>query len=541
MASLNEKTTPLDLRLAKHLARRTCYATSQTFVNSLVGLTPAQAMTLLFADNAPTMDQPIDPATGNPWINSAEEPMSDDFLLRHYVMVWWMHEAFNDSTIKSKLMFFLHQSFTVHAESGYPSEFFDYLAYLRHYAYGSLKDLAKKITVDNTMLSYLDGAYSWTDSPNENYGREFLELFSIGKGPQLGPGDYTWYTEYDIQQAARVLTGWVYGERDIDLDPDTGLPMGRPRNENWAHDNGDKVFSSKFGGATITGQNTTTGMVQEISDFVDMVFNQTETARNFCRKLYRYFVSGKITTEIETDIIIPLAATLISNNYNIVPTLQQLLTSQHFYDEDDASATDEIIGAIVKSPLDNVLHTMSLLNISTPDPIADSTNHYENFWRMSVKNVILEKADMDIFQPSNVAGYPAYYDEILAHRAWFNSSTIIARYKIPEMLLTGDSILSWHDLGGVIFNPVSFVENSVGDPSSATNMVSELAQMLFSEMPSPGRLNSFFVPQLLGNMDEMAWTDAWSDYKNSGDESMVKPALDSLFTALLYSQEYQVM
>ena len=544
MAILSPKTTPLNLRLARHLARRTTYAYNSAIISQFVGMTPTAAVDVLFADNAPTMDQPIDPATGNPWINSTNQPQSDDFSLRHYVIVWWLHEAKMDSTIKSKLMFFLHQCFTVHAEAGSPAEFFDYLAYLRYYSYGSFKDIAKKICTDNTMLGYLDGAYSWQDSPNENFGREFLELFSIGKGPQIDVGDYTWYTEYDIQQAARVFTGWVYGDRDTNIDPDSGIPMGMAYTDNWAHDNGDKAFSNKFGSTIISGQgnnNTTTeGMVQEISDFVDMVFDQLETARNFSRKMYRYFVSGNITPEIETDIIGPLAIDLINNNYNIELVLKKLLTSQHFYDEDDGASSDEIIGAIIKSPLDNVMQTLNVLNVETPDPISDPINHYDEFWRWSVKEIILEMADMNVFQPANVAGYPAYYDELLKHRAWFNSSTIIARYKLGEMLLTGERIISWGQLGNVQFDSVQFVKDNVGSPQDPVSMIAELADMLFAEAPTGDRINSYFVPQILGGVDEEAWADAWQEYLITNDESLVKPAIDSMFTALLYSQEYQM-
>ena len=77
------------------------------------------------------------------------------------------------------------------------------------------------------MLVYLDGYTNHKDSPNENFAREMLELYSIGKGPQLEEGNYTNYNEDDIKAATRVLTGWVLDEDFANIDADTGLPTGK--------------------------------------------------------------------------------------------------------------------------------------------------------------------------------------------------------------------------------------------------------------------------------------------------------------------------
>jgi len=116
--------------------------------------------------------------------------------------------------LKHKLVFFLHTCFTVAKDSGY-----DYLKLLDFYAYGSVKTLAKKITFDNAMLYYLDNTTNNKNNPNENYAREFLELFTILKGPQISEGNYTNYTETDIQQAAKIFSGIkVKPDRDT-IDP----------------------------------------------------------------------------------------------------------------------------------------------------------------------------------------------------------------------------------------------------------------------------------------------------------------------------------
>ena len=77
------------------------------------------------------------------------------------------------------------------------------------------------------MLDYLDNTQNNKNNPNENYAREYLELFTILKGEQIGEGNYTNYTEIDIQQAAKVFSGFKKKyDRNGSIDSDTNLPMG---------------------------------------------------------------------------------------------------------------------------------------------------------------------------------------------------------------------------------------------------------------------------------------------------------------------------
>ena len=85
---------------------------------------------------------------------------------------------------------------------------YEYVRLLHQHALGNVRQLAKDITINPAMLRYLNGNASTAAAPNENYGRELLELFTVGKGPLIGAGNYTTYTEADVQAAAKVLTGW---------------------------------------------------------------------------------------------------------------------------------------------------------------------------------------------------------------------------------------------------------------------------------------------------------------------------------------------
>ena len=131
-------------------------------------------------------------------------------------------------TLKERITWFLHTHLPARWTEINQSESIYYQNCLyRHYAYGSFKELFKKICVDNAMLRYLDGYSNKKNSPNENFAREMFELYSIGRGEQVVEGDYTNYTEEDIKAATRVLTGWNLNETYSFIDPDTGLPAGK--------------------------------------------------------------------------------------------------------------------------------------------------------------------------------------------------------------------------------------------------------------------------------------------------------------------------
>ena len=556
MASLAPYQSVLGHRHAKHLLRRATYVQTSTTIDETATKTVSQAVDDLFIIPDLVHPEPIDPETSAHYINQGEEPTSEDFKLNRYVTAWWMEEALHDISIAHKMEFFLHSILITHRQSGSSRQNFDYLNLFRltsnRYTNGdfemdSFKNLALKIITDNVMLRYLNGRDNRKDSPNENFAREFLELFTIGKGEQVGPGDYTTYTEADIVEAAKLLTGWRDRSRpfgqggDPDYtDSDTGIQRGDPV-YNW-HDETDKIFSSAFNNLSITGAVDEDDMWRELQDFVDMIFDQEATALNICRKIYRYFVSKNISTEIEDDIISPLATTLINNDYKISFAIKELLKSQHFYDMDDEVSTDEVIGSLIKSPFELLLHTMSFFNITTPNHLTDSENHYQRWYNLTVNNIITTQAGMTFFQPDSVAGYPAYYQEPGYHRNWFNGSTLIARYKQGEILLTGQRILGGGNTGGVQLDIVDFVATSpiFSDPSSAETLVNELAHYLFPEEPTDERA-VYFLEIFLDDLSPINWYLEWLNYQNTGDDTAVAIPLGTLFKAMTSSQEYGLM
>ena len=541
MASLNPMSGNLGTRLAAHLLRRTTYGPTRALINSFATKTVTQAVNDL-TNISPVSSKPIDYLTNATWVDnfSVSGVNNEDFLLKTYVGAWWLNNARLDNTILHKIMLFHHQYWVTTHEFISSEMYYDYLKLIEYYALGNHKKLAEKMTMNNSMLFYLNGTENGKNNPNQNYAREFLELFTIGKGPQTGPGNYTNYTETDIQQAARVLTGFkAHWNDNTYKDADTNIRCGTPAT--WDHDTGNKSFTAAFNNTIITGRSTEAGMITELQDFISMVYNQQETARAICRRLYKFFVFPEISAEVETDIIIPLATELKTNNYNLLTTVKRLLMSEHFYDVDDSNAADENIGAIIKSPLDLLLGTMRFFSINPPDAVTETELHYHNFWTNTVQDFFLTGCGMPIFMAPNVAGYKPFYQSPDFDKLWFNSSTLVTRYKFPEMLLTNDRLLYWGNFYAQ-FDPLTWVQNTANcsNPADGNTVVKEMLDYL---LPEPFATNSsrflYFRNILLGNLSLINWQNEWNNFINTGNNSSVKTQLDKLFKAIVYSQEYQ--
>ena len=563
MPSLNTSENELGYRKAKHLLRRACFNYSKNTLDYFATLTPEDAVNELSIEPTVFWEHPYDSVenseTGVPdgfWMHT-ENTTPADFTVGHFrkkaiISGWWWYNAHKQNSLKHKLVFFLHSCFTLSKHDGVPksSYFYDYLRLLDFYAY-DLKTLAKKITFDNSILYYLDNNTNNKNNPNENYSREFLELFTILKGEQIGEGNYTTYTESDIQNAAKVFSGIKTKPLRDTLDPDTQIPMGYVNTSQ--HSTANKTFSSAFNNLTISGQSTQEGVIQEVDDFVEMIFLQQETAKSYCRKLYRFYVKSEWNQEVEDDIITPLSDLLIANNFNLLPVLETLLMSQHFYDEDTIDNSDEIIGSIIKSPIQLISETIDLLDISIPNPEASASNppvsfsndqeYFKNFYYNFGYLAFFTSTGLRPFSPETVAGYPAMYQSPAFDRNWFSSNTIIGRYKLIECFITGQNKIS--NSGANIrasFDSVNYVENSgnFSLANDASTLVTEIAELLYCESIDSTRI-TYFVSILTDGLEAYYWSSAWSDYLQTGNQVQVKIRLDALFTAMINAAEFQLM
>jgi len=542
MAALDPRTGALGKRLAKHLLSRLTFGPTRAQIDALATMTASQAVDTLLIFNYSPLTEPIDHLTGSTWVWNKHDDDENSNALYQMVVGEFCNEAYFDNSAMSKLTFFLHRVFpTSRLTGGYNSEIlYHQINLLRMFAKGDFKALAKKISVDSSMLIYLNGASNSKFGPNENYAREFLELFTIGKGPQIAPGDYTNYTDTDVAEAAKLFTGWrVTYDLLNDQDPATSLPRGVA--DTVRHDSTDKTFSPALGGMTITGQNTAAGMITEISDFVNMVFAQPETARNICRKIYQFFVHRDLTSDVETNIITPLGALLQTNNYDLSVVYKKLFKSKYFFDEDDAISGDEIIGGLVKSPLDYFLGTMRFFKTPAPDPTINRTN-YNIFWSNRFYHYLAPGAGMEVFSPVTVASYPAYHQEPSFDKLWINSNTLAFRYKFSEMIRQNNLLIYNASLYGLQLDMLAFVDDptNISNPSDPTVLVNELQSYIFPESSPSDRDNYFRDAVLLAGNALTYWTSEWNAYKAGGPDTVVRAQLESLFDKLIQSPEYQL-
>ena len=544
MPSLTPKTNVLGYFNAYHLLRRTTYNITKARINYFATKTPDQALTELFTFSAPTPPAPLNnvgetivPTIANPTITDTQN-VSNAVVFDNY---WWMYQALKDTSAQYKIVYWLHLLFVTDNDASYFTNY-DYKELLRFHTNGSLKDLAVRITTNPRMLVYLNNNVNTKNSPNQNYAREFLELFTILKGPQIGTGDYTNYTETDVQQAAKVLSGFTLTSGNqlnktnrLNLvDPITNLPKGYVNINN--HDITNKTFTAAFGSTVITGGNTVANAEAELVSFVNMIFNQIETAKAYCRRMYRYFVGRDITTTIENDIIGPLATMLKGNGYQILPVIKTLLSSKHFYDEEDSIAADQTIGSLIKNPLDIYFNLFSLLNLTTPTYLANPSSIHSF---MSIFSSYSQNAGMPVFRPQSVNGYAGYSSSPHYDKNFITTASLRIRYyNSIDLLINGTT------QGGFLYklNLPVFVKDSGAfqNPGNGDLLVSDFCELLFVELPPTERL-TYFKNVFFGGLSLTNWLNEWNNFVNTGVATNVKIPINRLVKALIKSPEFQIM
>lgn len=542
--SLDPLNSNLGQLRAKHLLRRCLFHYDNDLLAETSNLSAVEAVDQLLSDNTITYNEPYDPLPDDDphgyWLSSGIYPpeIPNQARKRGLLSAWWWYNMINRVNLKDKLTFFLHTTFTIaNGDVGASHYFYDHLRLLEYYSSGNLRDLAKKITLDNAMLNYLDNTQNNANNPNENYAREFLELFTITKGDQVGEGDYSTYTEQDVIEAAKVFSGFkTQLDRSI-IDPDTNIPMGRLAINQ--HDQGLKTFSYAFDNYELQGGNTEELIFEELHEFVDMIFNKEATALAYVKKMYRFFVKSEWDQDIETNILMPLAEQLYEGDYEILPVIKRLLASQHFFDAADSDPSDEIIGSIIKSPLQLLSSTITNLGFNIPDPENDMENYYK-FVMFFMRNTYFPMAGMNLFAPDTVAGHPAIYQSPDFDRHWFSSSTILARYRLIECLITGRNKLGGNGQFGSELDTVAFVENNSNNPSNIYYLVDEIANILYPNPIDEDRVN-YFADLILEGYPSYYWTDTWDEYIATGENTIVKTRLDLLIGAMINAPEYQLM
>ncbi len=423
--SLTPYTGTWNTATAAHLLRRTMfgatYAQIQQAVTDGMNATVATLLTLP-AQTFPLTYSPDEAVApfGTTWVNSlypSSNQQPTDNARRASGAAWIMQQCNQPTmTIQEKMCLFWINHFGVDANSE-AKAVYQYMELVRTNCLGDFKQLIKDISVNPLMLIFLNGSSNNYFAPNENYSRELLELYTVGKGPQIGPGDYSTYTEADIAAGARILSGYIVSDlySSTTQGPNaTFTPI--------LHDPGTKTLSAYFGNASLTNQ-----LAAEVDAYVDIIFNHPEFAKHICRKIYRWFVNYDLTATVETTVIADMAATLVANGFQIEPVLDELLKSEHFYDM-------SVRGAIIKNPLECLF---SMINVTGSVPNYDLATNYEMYLNIYYAAATL---GMDYFTPPSVGGWTAYYQTPSYSKLWANSSYIKLRFDIGAFLTVTNGI-----------------------------------------------------------------------------------------------------
>lgn len=439
MSGIAPKEGPLDERTAAHLLRRTAFGANPTRIAAWVGRSAVDVVRDLL-DEARTAPAPAPPT----WVDSAPPPRGatqaeiDAYNRSNGTWIGdarWMWLARMRSTgLRERLTLFWHNHFVtespVYTYAVYSTR---YLDVLRTHALGNFRTLTREIGLTPAMLRYLDGALNRSGAPNENYARELLELFTMSPtGPDSSPN----YTEVDIRELARALTGWQ-------VDSQAMAAVFNPAR----HDAGQKTV---FGRTGTFGYDTV----------LEVIFQEraAQIADYICRRLYGHF----IYREPDPAFCAALAAGLLADGFELEPTLERLLTSDRFFDPD-------FMGSSIKSPVELALGLVEPLGVPPSDDLYRSLDR-------SCRSL-----SQTLLDPPSVAGWPG-------HRDWLTTSLLPLRWTFTDGLFTGTfgRSLALVPLVSSIHDP--------NDPEAAFHLPVKLAELFLAVPPASLDLAAIEAP-----------------------------------------------
>ena len=288
---------------------------------------------------------------------------------------WWLQRmAKGPRPLQEKLALFWHGHFATSMEKVRDA----YLMWqqndlFRRLGMGAWPDLLLAVAKDPAMLVWLDQAQSRKEHPNENFAREVMELFALGEGH---------YTEKDITEGARALTGWSYDRLEQKF-------VERP----FWHDRGQKTIFGRTG--NFNGE-----------DFLNLIVSQPQANRFITAKLWKFFAGAAPSEAMAST----LAAEFQQADQNFKPLLRQMFLSEEFY-------APAVIRSQVKSPVQWLVGSVRLLERELPPPLACFA--------------LTRNLGQDLFAPPNVKGWDGGL-------SWITTNTLLARYNEAATLIQGD-------------------------------------------------------------------------------------------------------
>ena len=515
---------------AAHLIRRTTFGATGQQIKEAADKSLDLVVNELFQE-LPLPDEPInyrfpdDPFVplGQSWVNKPVARGEITNMIRNYrrqsLRAWQFDLLISgDLNIREQMTLFWHNHFVIQdSVVRDPSYQYKYITTLRQNAIGNFKQLVDLITIDPSMLRYLNGNQNTNRAPNENYARELLELFTIGKGELAGPGDYTTFTEIDVVEVSKVLTGWVdrgFGGREEQPLPGSVFVQGR-------HTRTTKQLSHRFDNIIISNQDG-----QEYKALIDIIFQKEEASRFICRKLYRWFVYYDINENVEQNVIEPLAKLLQDNDYEITPVLKTLLSSAHFFNICS-------VGPMIKNPIVFMANLFVQSEVRLPDK-EDYQRYYNVVYRIGQN---FGSEEMRYFEPPNVAGWKAFYQEPLFYRTWISSVTLAVRQRFTNAVAEGQIRLQGFSVTVDLLDYISKFD----DPYDPNSLIDEFVANLFPQPITEAQRDSL-KEILIPGLPDFEWTVEYGLLINEPDDENVRLSLDqklrTFFATLLSMPEY---
>lgn len=287
--------------------------------------------------------------------------------------ILWLQTMVNsEAQLREKMSLFWHGHFATRIQNSFFAQ--ELLQVIRTNALGNFGDMLKAVSKSPAMLQFLNNQQNKKSHPNENFAREVMELFTMGRGN---------YTETDVKEAARAFTGWAF-------NPQGGFVFRK-----FQHDDGSKTFLGKTGNF-------------DGDDILNILLEKKETADYISKKIYRYFVNENVD-EVNQQW---LSKRFYGNNYDIAKLLEDIFTSDWFYD-------DKNIGTRIKSPVELLAGIRRLL------PMQLEKDESQLLFQRALGQIL--------FYPPNVAGWPG-------GKNWIDSSSLMLRLRIPKILSANDAL-----------------------------------------------------------------------------------------------------
>ncbi|WP_422926757.1 DUF1800 domain-containing protein [Singulisphaera sp. PoT] len=378
---------PWDLRKVAHLHRRAGFGATWGEIQRDLKAGPAASVDRLLSPPAASADE-------EQVVESLRQGAVESSNLRRLKAHWLYRMRFGGDPLREKLTLFWHGHFaTSITKVASVTAMSRQIETLREHALGDYSKVLAAITSDTAMLSWLDGGTSSKERPNENFAREFLELFTLGTGH---------YSESDVRESARAFTGWVSGpsrRTPNDANPEFLFDPAH-------HDDGQKTFLSHSG-------------QWNADDIIRLTLESPEAADFLARKLYRFFVDeSKVPSR---ELIEPLALELRNHDYSIRQVVGIILRSRHFYSQ-------EVYRRRVKSPVELIVGLTRMLEVP---------RHALSL--LTLANAC-DRQGQSLYGPPSVGGWEG-------GTSWINSALLLERLNWSNDLIWGhpDSNIAAYD------------------------------------------------------------------------------------------------